>query len=417
MLVYVSDKAVPLGPEPKASAPSADRSHLPRRHANHHTDEVGVAQARLAVLKGLRWVFREQPVPDYGIDAHIEVVDLAIDNAPDGDAAADDRDLVTGQLIGVQAKSGLSFFNEPRGDGWTFRESHRRHLNYWLDHSLPVIIALYHPERQTVYWQHVDGNTVELTDKGFTVHVPERQRLNAAARGPLEDIARRRGQEAVAAFDRSLRQVPPEARGALRRAAERDRPGAARLAQTLADGRAQPRLIAQQLLAAAPTWLATSPGRALLWSAVGGFSVDHQQLDVAAVAFERAAEHSPEPAAAARWRAVAGLALLQVDERDRARELLTAARVEGAVLLADVGLAQVDLPDDEAPVLPVPDSLQSALPAELDREPTALNFSPKCGCAPTISLRRWPLWSGRCPSGGRTAGCGCGLPNCCADAF
>lgn len=190
----------------------------------------------------------------------------------------------------------------------------------------------------------------------------------------MEDLARRRGQNAVAAFDRSLRQVPPEARGPLRRAAEQDRLGAARLAQSLADGRAQPRLVASSLLAAAPQWLVESPAVAQLWNAAGGFTVNHQHFDIAAIAFQRAADHAEDSHVAARWRAFAGLALLRADERDRARELLTAARAEGAVLLADVGLAMVDVLDDEAPVLPVPDSLRSAEPEQLEREPTVLNF-------------------------------------------
>lgn len=325
MLTCMGDK--PAGPRSE-SVPAARRPELPRRDHTHQTDEVGVARTRLSVVEDLRWVFRDQPVSDYGIDAHIEVVDFAVDDAAVASpAAAVDRDrddLVTGQLIGVQAKSGLSCFREPTDGGWTFRETDRRHLNYWLGHSLQVIITLYHPEHRAVYWQHVNPGTVRRTTKGFTLHVPARQRLDVTARTPLEDIARRRGEKAVEALDRSLRQTPPEARAPLLRAAERDRPGAARLAQTLADGRGQPRLIASQLLAAAPTWLVTSPVAAQLWAAVGGFSIEHEHPDIAAVAFQRAADDAAEPAAAARWRAFAGLALVNADQRDRARGCCTA---------------------------------------------------------------------------------------------
>lgn len=373
MLSVMDDEAAHPQQGPVALT-GARRPNLPERHANHVTDEVGIAHTRLAVLQDLRWVFREQRLADYGIDAHIEVVDLAPEAGSAAAVDADDRDLVTGQLIAVQAKSGPSCFEERKGDGWVFRESHRKHLNYWLVHSLPVIITLYHPERRAVYWQRVDVDTVRLTDKGFTVHVPERQQLAAPARSELEDVARRRGQHALAAFKRSLSQLPPVARGSLARAAEGDRPGAARLGQTLADGRAQPRLIAQQLLAAAPTWMVTSPACALLWSAVAGFSIEHEQHDEAVAAFLRAAEQATDPVRAARWRAFAGLALLKDGDRERARALLSAARAGGAVLLADMGLVLVDVPVDVAPVLPVPESLQSAEPQELDAEPTALNF-------------------------------------------
>ena len=43
------------------------------------------------------WLFREQPVHDYGIDAQIEIVD--------GSGA-------TGNLIAIQVKSGSSYFSE-----------------------------------------------------------------------------------------------------------------------------------------------------------------------------------------------------------------------------------------------------------------------------------------------------------------
>ncbi len=367
---------LPLEPPDDGGPSDTWPARLPRRHHNHQTDQVGLARAQTAVLEDLQWLFRDQPVLDYGIDAHIEVVALAGDDGPEGRDEQSDR--VTGQLIGMQAKSGTSWFEEPTGDGWIFRETHRRHLNYWLGHTLPVIVTLYHPERQTVYWERIDEHTVTLTEQGFTVRVPERQRLDASSRPALEDIARRRGQQAVAAFDRSLRQVPPTARAPLRRAAEQDRPGAARLAQTLADGRGQPRLIASQLLAAVPVWLAGSPVREQLWNALGGFCIDHQQHDLAAQAFLRAAAEAAEPPSSARMRAFAGLALLGAEDRDRDRDRaaqeLTAARDSGAVLLADVGLTQIGAAPDDARLLPVPDSLQRATDAELDREPTVLNF-------------------------------------------
>lgn len=50
----------------------------------------------------LRWLFREQPTEDYGIDAHTEVVD---------------GEEVTGRLLALQIKSGSSWFNEPAPGG------------------------------------------------------------------------------------------------------------------------------------------------------------------------------------------------------------------------------------------------------------------------------------------------------------
>ena len=58
------------------------------------TDRIGVSVVQLQISK-LGWTFREQPVSDYGIDAHIELVK---DNK------------ATGQLIALQIKSGKSWF-------------------------------------------------------------------------------------------------------------------------------------------------------------------------------------------------------------------------------------------------------------------------------------------------------------------
>ena len=59
------------------------------------TERIGVSKVQLIVYEKLNWIFREQPIDDYGIDAHIELKD---DN------------YATGKLIAVQIKSGESYF-------------------------------------------------------------------------------------------------------------------------------------------------------------------------------------------------------------------------------------------------------------------------------------------------------------------
>lgn len=82
------------------------------------------------------WVFREQPFEDYGIDAHVEVID-------NGD--------VLGWLLGVQVKSGPSYFRAPANDGWWFRES-AAHFTYWLAYSIPVVVVLADLDSELCYW-------------------------------------------------------------------------------------------------------------------------------------------------------------------------------------------------------------------------------------------------------------------------
>ncbi|MEU8938779.1 DUF4365 domain-containing protein [Streptomyces goshikiensis] len=135
---------------------------------------IGVTQTQLAVEAKLGWLFREQPTEDYGIDAHAEVVDA---------------DLVRGRLLALQIKSGSSWFKEPSPDGWWFRPD-VEHVRYWTNHSLPVAVVLYHPDRERCYWQLVNRETlIETSRGGWKLLVPETQVLDREARAPLSQAA------------------------------------------------------------------------------------------------------------------------------------------------------------------------------------------------------------------------------------
>src|SRR5438094_129518 len=99
------------------------------------TDRQGVQWVGLKTAE-LKWIFREQPTDDWGIDAQLEVVAEGI---------------VTGRLIAVQIKSGPSWFLEETENGFVFRGD-MRHLDYWQGHSLPVIIVIYNNETKQGYW-------------------------------------------------------------------------------------------------------------------------------------------------------------------------------------------------------------------------------------------------------------------------
>lgn len=87
---------------------------------NMSVERMGVSTIEKIINK-MGMIFREQPIDDYGIDAQIEIVE---DNYP------------TGKLIGVQIKSGESFFSETTDNGIVFR-GERRH--YFLGQQLALI--------------------------------------------------------------------------------------------------------------------------------------------------------------------------------------------------------------------------------------------------------------------------------------
>lgn len=97
-------------------------------------------------------------IHDYGIDAHVEI--------------ADPGSYPTGKLIAIQVKSGVSYFNDESEHHFAFTPE-EKHVNYWIGHSIPVILFLYNPETEKGYWRFVSKDTVVSTGKGWKILVPK----------------------------------------------------------------------------------------------------------------------------------------------------------------------------------------------------------------------------------------------------
>lgn len=332
----------------------ADRAPGMRRQHTQETERTAVWYVNGVVTRELRWLFREQPILDYGIDAHAEIVD--------------DDDLVSGRLLGLQIKGGDSRFVEATADGWIFRDN-ADHLAYWLGHSLRVIVLIVDSDG-IPFWEVVNTSTVTETDKGFWILIPRSQRFDDGARARLLEIAGR-STGLIESLPDSYALLPADAVSPLKRAEARDRLAAARLADRLATGRATADLTAASLAAAKPSWLIRSRAAQDLWMAVGGFAGQHEYAREAAAAFELAAD--ADGALSARARAFAGLSLLFVD-RERAEAHLRRAHMEGEVLLADIGLPALAVPINDARAFDIPQSMLDAPVAKLNAEPAVLNF-------------------------------------------
>lgn len=125
------------------------------------TERIGVNATEAAVIKDLGWIFREQAISDMGIDAHIEPVS-------EGNP--------TGQLIGVQIKTGLSHFKEK--DNNLIYYGSLVHLDYWLRHSLPVILVAHLPESKITYWVHVNADSTQKKERSWRIEIPKSQKLD-----------------------------------------------------------------------------------------------------------------------------------------------------------------------------------------------------------------------------------------------
>lgn len=141
---------------------------------NLKTDRIGV-QIVGEQFERAGYIFREQAISDYGIDAQVELVE---------------GDNVTGKLIAIQIKSGSSWFQEEIDGNYIFRGD-RGHLNYWLDHSLPVIIVLCDTKTRQCYWQSISAPNVLYTLKAWKISVPKYQTINPGMDVDLKRLVNR----------------------------------------------------------------------------------------------------------------------------------------------------------------------------------------------------------------------------------
>jgi hypothetical protein len=145
---------------------------MARVRDSHHTGRIGIHEVASRVHGELGWLFGEQP-EDFGIDALIEVVEA---NIP------------TGKIIAAQIKAGPSWFEERDGDGFVFR-GEPEHLDYWLNHKLPVIVVLHDMATNVSYWQSVSEETVVRLKKGWKMSVPRSKRIERAQAHTLAEVA------------------------------------------------------------------------------------------------------------------------------------------------------------------------------------------------------------------------------------
>jgi hypothetical protein len=316
-------------------------------------ERIGVGMAAVEFSRW-GWMFREQSVLDYGIDAHVE---------PCGEGVA------SGQLIALQIKSGRSFFDEPADGGWIYRGDDR-HLWYWLRHCLPVILLLHDPDTGLTYWEHVTTRVVEYTDAGWKMLVPSSHILSKASLADLAAIAAPAGMASADPVGEACALLPPSCAQIILRARAAEPGGALRLASMLADGREAPRLTAESILSARPSWLAGGNGQFEV--ALATYAGEHGYPDVAANAMERAAEYGEQPDV--RLLAFAALYAAEACDASRARALV---RQIGAdfppSLLTATAAAIVESLGQPGPAA-IPGLLTAARPAELASEPTCLAF-------------------------------------------
>jgi len=145
-------------------------------------EQVGGAGASrvTAAFELMNWGTAENPRHDLGTDLFV--------------MARDERRFDLGLVVGVQVKTGSTYFRHPRRrnkvvTGWWFRDDDRSHVDAWLSHALPHLIVLHDLANDVSYWAHVTQDAVESTGKGAKIFVPKENTLDTAHRDALLRVA------------------------------------------------------------------------------------------------------------------------------------------------------------------------------------------------------------------------------------
>ncbi|MEH6782795.1 MAG: DUF4365 and DUF1817 domain-containing protein [Alcanivorax jadensis] len=136
--------------------------------------EAGVNAVSTVVNDHLKCIFRKNHTEhDFGIDAYIDIV---LDSGE-----------VTGQCIAVQIKSGVSFFKTKTSNGYTFY-GESKHLNYYINTPMPVLVILHNPESNVCYWVEFDPAKTERTETGWKINVPKNNEFCESQKSRILDL-------------------------------------------------------------------------------------------------------------------------------------------------------------------------------------------------------------------------------------
>lgn len=109
---------------------------LPRVPGTYSQERIGISAIAFAAAN-LSQIWRETSTGDVGIDGQLEFVNS------DGFA--------TGRTLGVQVKSGPSYFTNEDTNSFHFYPSDKHRL-YWERYPIPVLLILHNPEQNRSYW-------------------------------------------------------------------------------------------------------------------------------------------------------------------------------------------------------------------------------------------------------------------------
>lgn len=145
---------------------------FPKYDKNSKKGETGITIVKTIVQSELNWIFRKNhQEDDFGIDAYFDIIS--------------EIGQVTGKSIAVQIKTGDTYFSEKNALGWVYR-GELKHLNYYLNHDIPVIIIIVDDNEKVAYWCLCNSHKTQKAGNNWKLIIPFNQKLCASSKLELQ---------------------------------------------------------------------------------------------------------------------------------------------------------------------------------------------------------------------------------------
>ncbi|MGV3604306.1 MAG: DUF4365 domain-containing protein [Dyadobacter fermentans] len=142
--------------------------NFPSYSAQRKVGDRGVTFVRTIIEDQLGWIFRPSHLEDdFGLDGYIDIIT--------------DDNSVTGKYLGVQIKTGASYFKSETALGWKF-SGENKHLNYFLNSGFPIVIIIVNLELQKAYWELFDIGRTDKSKTGWSITISRDNVLDFSAK-------------------------------------------------------------------------------------------------------------------------------------------------------------------------------------------------------------------------------------------
>jgi|TARA_B110000037_G_C17023035_1_gene466126 hypothetical protein len=147
---------------------------FPQYNTNRKNAKKGVTLIEQFVENKFGWIFRRvSQDDDFGIDGYFDVVTK--------------EGYVTGKSLGVQIKTGDSYFSEDKGYCWIFR-GEKKHLNYYLNSEFPILMLLVDLNSESIYWGEIKENTIIPSGKNWKTEIFKKNKLSINSKSEIKSL-------------------------------------------------------------------------------------------------------------------------------------------------------------------------------------------------------------------------------------